>query len=417
MNLREQFLWSSLAAVVVPVGLAFAGVPFWPAGLNFALCAFVGVTILQEFVRGAGVRKGATGTDYLTAMVGLVGRSKRRYGGYIVHLGIVLMFFGFTGETFKIDEQVMLKPGQQAKIGHYVLRNDGVKITDDGQKQMITGHLAVLRDGKEIDKAYPAKWFYRKHEQEPVSQVAIRRSAAEDLYIVMPGFDPQEQTVSLQVVINPLVDWIWVGFGVLALGTMIALLPEQAFSFAMAKLPAPAGTAMLVLMLVLLRGPTVFAQHVEDPKFKPVEPKSALEKDLHKSIICMCGTCGRQLVGECTCGYAAEMRAEISNLVKMGMTRDQVIQYYINKYGSQEPLAEPIDKGFNRLAWLFPYVLGASGALVIGFAAIRWSRRPKVDGGQASPAEAGPQGDALPKEDTADPQLEARLDDELRDLD
>jgi cytochrome c-type biogenesis protein CcmH/NrfF len=154
--------------------------------------------------------------------------------------------------------------------------------------------------------------------------------------------------------------------------------------------------------------PPVFAQHVEDPKFKPVEPKSALEKDLQKSIICMCGTCGRQLVGECTCGFAAEMRAEISNLVKMGMTRDQVIQYYIQKYGSQEPLAEPIDKGFNRLAWLFPYALGASGALLIGIAAIRWSRRPK--GALAAQA-------PIARDEQADPKLEARLDDELRDLD
>ena len=80
----------------------------------------------------------------------------------------------------------------------------------------------------------------------------------------------------------------------------------------------------------------------------------------------MCGTCGRQLVGECTCGYAAEMRAEIANLVKMGLTRDQVLQYYIQKYGSQEPLAMPMDKGFNRLAWFLPYVLGATGLLVVG---------------------------------------------------
>jgi cytochrome c-type biogenesis protein CcmF len=405
-NLRDQFLWAALGAVLTAAALAVAGVPFWPAGLNFALCAFVTVTIVQEFVRGAGVRRGATGTDYLTAMVGLVARSKRRYGGYIVHLGIVLMFFGFTGEAFKVDEQVLLKPGQMTKVGRYEIRNDGVKITDDGQKQMITAHLAVLQDGRQIDTAYPGKWFFRKHEQEPVSQVAIRRSAAEDLYIVMPGFDPQEQSVSLQLVINPLVNWIWVGFGVLALGTMIALLPEQALGFATAKLPAAATTAMLVLMLVLLGAPPLAAQHVADPKYAPVQPKSPLEQDLRRSLICMCGTCGRQLVGECTCGYAAEMRAEIANLVKMGLTRDQIIQYYIQKHGSQEPLAAPIDAGFNRLAWLFPYVLGGGGALLIVATAIRWSKRQK-----AAPARSASTAE------TGDPTLEARLDDELRDLD
>jgi cytochrome c-type biogenesis protein CcmF len=412
-NLREQFLWATLAAVATPVALALVGVPFWAPGLCFALSAFVGVTIVQEFVRGAAVRRQGTGTDYLTAMVGLVARSKRRYGGYIVHLGIVLMFVGFAGEAFKIDEQVLLKPGQQAKVGHYVLRNDGVRVSDDGHKQMITGYLTVLRDGREIDKAYPGKWLYRGHEQEPVSQVAIRRSAAEDLYIVMPGFDLQDQSVTLQVVVNPLVDWIWVGFGVLALGTMLALLPEQVFAFAAARAPASASIAM-ILLVALLMGTPVSAQHVVDPAFKPVEPKSALEKDLHKSIICMCGTCGRQLVGECTCGYAAEMRAEIGNLVKMGLTREQVLQYYIKKYGSQEPLAMPVDTGFNRLAWFLPYVLGATGLLVIGFAATRWSRHPKAPNASNSPAAPAPE---APSKSDADKELEARLDDELRDLD
>jgi cytochrome c-type biogenesis protein CcmF len=82
---------------------------------------------------------------------------------------------------------------------------------------MVTAHLTVFRDGKEIDKAYPGKWVYRKHEQQPITDVAIRRSLAEDLYIVMPGFELQDQSVTLQVVVNPLVDWIWAGFGILVL--------------------------------------------------------------------------------------------------------------------------------------------------------------------------------------------------------
>jgi len=251
MNLKEQFLWPVAVGLVTLGGLAVAGVPAWPAGLCFALCAFVAATVAQEFLRGAAVRRRATGTDVLTAMIGLVVRSTRRYGGYIVHLGIVLMFFGFAGEAFKIDEQMLLKPGEQAKVGRYSVRNDGVRVTDDGQKQMVTAHLTVFRDGKEIDKAYPGKWVYRRHEQQPITDVAIRRSLAEDLYIVMPGFELQDQSVTLQVVVNPLVDWIWAGFGILVFGTLLAMLPEQAVGLATAKVPAPAATAMLILMLVL----------------------------------------------------------------------------------------------------------------------------------------------------------------------
>jgi cytochrome c-type biogenesis protein CcmH/NrfF len=163
---------------------------------------------------------------------------------------------------------------------------------------------------------------------------------------------------------------------------------------------------MLLLAALMLSASTVAAQHVEDPKFRPVAPKSELEKDLQGSLICMCGTCGRQLVGECTCGYAAEMREEISNLVKMGLTRDQVLQYYVKKYGSQEPLAMPIDTGFNRLAWLLPYILGASGLVLIGVTALKWSRKP-----------SGQQAPATDQKAEIDAELEQRLDDELRDLD
>jgi cytochrome c-type biogenesis protein CcmH/NrfF len=256
----------------------------------------------------------------------------------------------------------------------------------------------------------PAKWFFRKHEEEPTSQVAINRSVAEDLYLVMPGFDLKDQSASFQIVINPLVDWIWVGFGILAMGTLIALLPETTFSFATVKLPAGAATTTMVLLFLLLFPGIAQAQHVEG-RYKPLVPRSALEKDLFRSIICMCGTCGRQLVGECTCSTAEQMREEISALVRAGKTREQVIQYYIAKYGSEEPLAEPINKGFNRLAWLLPYVIGGASAAGIGIVAVRWSRHPADNNQAAAPASA---------EDNAavnDPEMQARLDDELRNLD
>ena len=149
-------------------------------------------------------------------------------------------------------------------------------------------------------------------------------------------------------------------------------------------------------------------QHVEAPATSSgLVVRTPLERSVGQRIICMCGTCGRQLVGECQCGYAAQMRTEIAQLVKDGRTEDEIVQYYIDKYGSQEPLAAPLDVGFNRLAWLFPYLLGAGGAVVIGVTARRWSRR-KAEG-----AETEGTGGAAGQ----DTELHARLDDELKDLD
>ena len=113
------------------------------------------------------------------------------------------------------DQQVLLQPGQQMTIGRYTLRNDGVKLNDDGQKQMVTAFIAVFENGKQVDTMYPARWYFRKHEAEPTTEVAIRRSIAEDLYIVLAA-DRQSaatQAASLQINVNPLVNWVWFGFG------------------------------------------------------------------------------------------------------------------------------------------------------------------------------------------------------------
>src|SRR6266496_1698045 len=205
-NLRYQFLWPAAAFVATAAALAALGIRLWASGLCFALCAMVMATILQEFFRGANVRRRNTGTDILTALVGLVGRNKRRYGGYIAHVGFVLILLGFGGGGFNRDTQVELKPGQETKIGRYTLRSTSLKVNDDGQKQMITAAIAVFVDGQQIDTLYPAKWFFRKHENEPTTEVAIRRTLAEDLYITLGGYEAAQQAASLEIHVNPLVN-------------------------------------------------------------------------------------------------------------------------------------------------------------------------------------------------------------------
>src|SRR6188508_3079153 len=119
-NLRDQFLVPISAAVIVGGGLFALGVRVWTSGICFAFCAFVLGTIGQEFWRGARVRQGATGTDVFTALIGLVSRNKRRYGGYIVHVGAVLIFLGFAGREFRQTDKVALKTGQEATLGGLV---------------------------------------------------------------------------------------------------------------------------------------------------------------------------------------------------------------------------------------------------------------------------------------------------------
>ena len=408
-NLMYQFAWSVGLAVATGVGLVAIGFRVWISGLCFSLCAFVLGTISQEFIRGAAVRRGATGTDLVTAMVGLVMRSRRRYGGYIVHVGIVLMFLGFAGTGYKLDQQVLMNPGDEVEIGRFVVRHDRLSETDDGQKQMITAHMTVFKDGQPAGELFPARWFYRKHETEPTTEVAMRRSVSEDLYVTLATYDLGDQSAAFQVTVNPLVNWIWFGFTIMALGTGIALLPESSFAFLTARLPAGATTTSLLVLLLVLGGvgTSSGAAQIAVRNGADLTPEQQeLEGELQSELVCVCGSCSHLPLDTCTCPEADTMRRQLNEQVAAGKGRDGVFQYFIDTYGSQEPLGVPLGS-FNQLAWLFPMLVGGVYLIGVGFVAVRWSRR---DPELREPA-------ASPPADEQDQELEARLDDELRNLD
>src|SRR5688572_10923910 len=394
-NLRDQFLWPTLCALVVGGAMVALGVRVWSSGICFAFSGFVLGTIAQEFWRGARVRQQTTGTDVFTALVGLVGRNKRRYGGYIVHVGIVLLFLGFAGEGFKQLNTVLLTPGKAVTVGDYTVRLDSVRESRDERKQAVTAYVTVLQGGTEIAKMHPARWFFHTHQSEPTTEVAIRRSFANDLYVVMPEFDLAKQEAHMGVRVLPLVNWVWIGVGILALGTFIALLPESTFAFALAKVPANAATTSLLLLALVLapgvamaQAPTVFS-----------ETEIAARRD----IMCTCG-CRRSLekCGMTNChGEAAQMTA-IRRYIAEGKSHPEILEAFIRDAG-EHMLMAPLDRGFNRLAWLLPYGLAAAGLITIIVNARRWSHRPA-----AAAAGAGA---------PSDPAMDARLDDELRSLD
>jgi len=286
------------------------------------------------------------------------------------------------------------------------VRHDAIHVTDDGQKQMVTADVTVLQDGKVLGRMRPAKWFFRKFEQEPTTEVAIRRGFAEDLYVTLAGYDMQTQAATYEVTVNPLVNWIWAGFGIMAVGTMIALLPESAFAFAAAKVPA--GAVTTALLLILFAPAPLRAQHVENESTVPVVPRTPLEKEMQRELVCMCGTCGHKNLAGCTCSIAARMRAELAAQVRLGGNREQIQAWFVERYGSQEPLGAPLDRGFNRLAWLFPYLVGGASLLGVGIVVSRWKKKEA----DASEQEAGG-----PRPEASRDALNARLDDELRDLD
>ncbi|HET9372137.1 MAG TPA: cytochrome c-type biogenesis protein CcmH, partial [Vicinamibacterales bacterium] len=165
-----------------------------------------------------------------------------------------------------------------------------------------------------------------------------------------------------------------------------------------------ATTTMLLLLFALGVVRPLHAQHVEGAVTVAIVPKTPVERELQSHLVCMCGTCGRKRIGECTCPDAGAMQQELHQLVEAGKTYDEIVQHFVQKYGGQHVLAAPINTGFNRMAWLLPYAAGGLGIVVIGAMAVRWTRRGE-DAAPDTPLTAGT------------PDLENRLDDELRDLD
>ncbi|HEX8954478.1 MAG TPA: cytochrome c-type biogenesis CcmF C-terminal domain-containing protein, partial [Polyangia bacterium] len=392
--------------------------PLTASVMCFAICAFVTTTIAQEFYRGARVRQTHTKLDFFTSMIGLVARGKRRYGGYIVHVAIVLMFVGFAGDAYKKEKDYTFdKVGQSISLSHYTLTFQGMTNSSAPDKDMLTANVAVMRDGKPYTTMQPAKWSYRHHEDEPpTTEVALHRTLGEDLYIVLNGYDSKTDMANIKVVINPLVDWIWLGFVLLLIGTVIAFLPDRAYALATAAAKsdkskmAAAATAILFLLLPSSNARAQATMEQVQQGTLMHTPRNPHEQVLFAKYKCLCGTCSHSLE-ECVadgCGSAEMRRVEIQRMLDAGMTDEAINSFEIQKYG-EETLRIPLDKGYRRLVWVLPVaaLLGAAGVLVVV------ARRSSA--AHRAPAPGAPE----PKEPTvaADDEYQSRLDDELDELD
>ncbi len=152
-------------------------------------------------------------------------RNKRRYGGYIVHLGMLLIFVGITGSSaFQREEVAVLKPGQSLQLNGYTLQYTQLVDRSNSHAQVVASEIEVMKSDQHIATMYPSKEFHPNHD--PVSEVAIRQTMKEDLYLILVSWD-EEHNVSIKALVIPLVAWIWMGGIVMIVGVLIALGPDQ----------------------------------------------------------------------------------------------------------------------------------------------------------------------------------------------
>lgn len=223
-------LWKpTLISLLAPVAAFASGVSHVAALIGLWLAAFVAAVTLYEFYRGAAARRRSTGDSFPAALWNLAARNRRRYGGYLVHLGVVFMAMGILGiEQFQTETQGTLAYGEQLTIGDYVMVYDSLAEfpTDDG-RLVTRAAVSVYRDGALVDRLYPRRDFYVDSGQ-PMTIPGVRSTIQEDFYVLLVGWEPVAATgATFKIFLNPLVNWLWAGGFVFILGTLVAAWPDR----------------------------------------------------------------------------------------------------------------------------------------------------------------------------------------------
>jgi len=223
-------MWKPFAAsLLVLVAAYFLGVRQWAAFLGFWLVGFVVLITLYEYYRGVAARVRRGDGNVFSALWNLASRNRRRYGGYIIHLGVVLMALGIIGiEMFQTETQATIPPGGSMTLGDYAIQFTKLDIFDtaDG-RNVARAVVSVERDGKYLGQLFPRRDYYYDSQQ-PMTIPGVRSTMEDDLYVLLVDWQPISSTgVTFKVYHNPLVNWLWLGGFVFIFGTLVAAWPEK----------------------------------------------------------------------------------------------------------------------------------------------------------------------------------------------
>jgi cytochrome c-type biogenesis protein CcmF len=314
-SLRQAFMFPGAAALGVAVAHAIVGHKLgYPAvvytapidagfgariyasisstypGITVALAAFNIAVILQEFQRGIAARRSSAekkgeSESFLEALFRLVGRSRRRYGGYLVHLGITAMFLGFVGTAWSVTKEVALSPGDSTTVFDYSVKYTGTRMCpgsaacsmEENQvtgRRMLFADLEVSRAGKPLGKLSPAKFIYQSPPQ-TTSEIGLLRGFRDDLYTVLATADPKTKRATFSLHVNPFVAWIWIGLLVLMFGCTVSLWPdvttERVRSWSYVRVMVGATTGVLLSFYVAQTAAHPFAPRLTQAGFRAQE--------------------------------------------------------------------------------------------------------------------------------------------------
>ncbi|MBI2934450.1 MAG: heme lyase CcmF/NrfE family subunit [Chloroflexi bacterium] len=232
-NLIRNFLYPFFASMALTVALFIAGIRAAFSLFGFAVCGFVLATIILELYRGARAKRRTSGHDYFSSFFGLIAGNRPRYGGYIVHVGIILMAIGVIGsrayttsveQSLAPQETLTIQSPMTSKV--YTLKYENLSQFRTESRDVVAATMSLYNEGQFVGQLTPEKAVYKNYDN-PTTEVAIRSTLLEDVYIILIGVDQAGQVAGFKVVINPLVAWLWLGSLMLIGGTVVAMWPEK----------------------------------------------------------------------------------------------------------------------------------------------------------------------------------------------
>ncbi len=224
--LAKTFLSSSLAGIAVGIAVSAAGIRQWYVLAAFSIAGFALATVIVEFRRGVSARRHMVAEPPARALVNLVAKNNRRYGGYVIHVGVVMAFIGVVASSFfRTEVKASVHEGQSFAVGPYELEYVGMHTLESAHVEDSRAEIRVTRNGSEVTTLYPSKLFY-KRQQQPATRVAIRSTPLNDLYVVLAGVDDLSGLATFEVFLTPLVFWLWAGGLMMAIGTVIVMWPN-----------------------------------------------------------------------------------------------------------------------------------------------------------------------------------------------
>ncbi|MER2598106.1 MAG: heme lyase CcmF/NrfE family subunit [Caldilineales bacterium] len=245
-TLRRNFVFPLLLGLAVGALGFVLGEQKLFATISFAVVGFVLGCLLQEFYRGAKARRTTRRESWPIAFFQLFHRNQRRYGGYIVHLGVVLIAVSIIGaNVYQTEGQANLAVGESLQVRSYRMTFDGLSQSAGSTYDAVEATLHVERNGRALGVITPAMHFYNTMagRDQPTNEIAIRMGLQEDLYVVLAGWEGTGQTASFKVYVNPLMSWMWIGGLVMILGTLLAVWPHSRESEVLAVAPRSAQPA------------------------------------------------------------------------------------------------------------------------------------------------------------------------------